>query len=585
MREGSLRRHAWLWATAVILAAAFVFNIRGYPLLDPDEGRNAEIMREMAETNDYVLPRLNELPYLDKPILLFAVGAAVMELLGPNELAARLPSLVFTVCTVLLVGWFAAREYGAGAATTAMIATAATPFTLAYSRTVIFDSALTFWVVLAVFGFYRALDAERHPRTRSLGDTANRPLPGSPAVLYLALAWGAMALGVLTKGPIALGLPLMIMLPYAGWRRRLRALWDPTALLTFAALVLPWVFAVSRELPDFIGYALGTETLTRLTTTALGRTGPFWYFIVILPAATLPWSVVAIAALRGFGRPTERRLMLYLLWVVIPLMFFSVSHSKRPQYVLPLVPAISLIVTHIWHGPQRSPSGVRAGATVLVAMGLSFMAGSRWIPTLVPATAEIAAAIPGVALVLGASCLLSGLAAWLWRGHRQRALLALSLPIAVIPFASTDLMAAIGHHRSARMLAQSITRVAPPTAQVIGVETFPLSLPFYLRRTVILSTRTARELTSNYLARDPRRWMQLPGTPLRHQDWWRLASLDCDRPRVFVVRSGHDTVRQELAERLPIIIDTGRYVALGPCGTTDLARAKETARGLRRPAP
>ena len=106
------RQTAWLLAAAALLLLAFAFDLGGYALLEPDEGRNAEVAREMAESNDYVVPTLNGLPYLDKPALYFVVGASLMEVLGPTELAARLPSLLFTLGTLALVFWFGMRMSG-----------------------------------------------------------------------------------------------------------------------------------------------------------------------------------------------------------------------------------------------------------------------------------------------------------------------------------------------------------------------------------------------------------------------------------------------------------------------------------------
>lgn len=566
----------WLAGSATLIAIALVFNLNGYPLIDPDEGRNAEVMREMASSHDYVLPQLNGLPYLDKPIVYFAAGAAAMELLGPTELAARLPSLVFTLGTLALVGWLAAILFGRDSVATAVIATAATPFTLAYSRIVIFDSALTFWVVLALVGFYRAVEAAR-PRP-----------PRHSAFWWRALAWGAMALGVLTKGPIALALPLMVMVPYALWRRAARALWDPTALLVFVALITPWVFAVSQEVPDFLAYVVATETFGRLTNTELGRTGPFWYFLVLLPAAALPWSVIYLSGARRLPLGSDHRMVFLLAWILIPLVFFTLSQSKRPQYVLPLVPAIGLLVAGLWHRAPRPSPGIRTAGVVLVGLGLFLIAGAGSFPHLVAATPAIAAAIPRTALLLGMACVAAGAAVWWWRARREIVLFALSLPLAVIPLVSRDLMSAIGSYRSAREMAREIEAVATPATQIIAVEVFPPSLPFYLRRTVTLSTADARELTSNYLVHDPQLWLRAPGTTLRPRDWWREAALTCRQPSVFVIRSSDGRIRDELSERLALIIDTGKYAAFGPCGVTDLAgdrsRTPANSRGTDLPS-
>src|SRR5436305_4252283 len=128
------RSRAALWAAILwcaLLAAALAFRLGGYPLLDPDEGRNAEVAREMAASNDYLMPRLDGLPYLDKPVLFFAAEAAAMEVLGPTEVAARLPSLLCALATAGLAGWFAARLYDRGTAWRAATAAAAAPLAVA----------------------------------------------------------------------------------------------------------------------------------------------------------------------------------------------------------------------------------------------------------------------------------------------------------------------------------------------------------------------------------------------------------------------------------------------------------------------
>jgi 4-amino-4-deoxy-L-arabinose transferase-like glycosyltransferase len=309
-------------ATTILLAAGFLYQVDGYALLDPDEGRNAEVAREMAQSNDYVLPHMNGLPYVDKPVLFFATQALLMEALGPTVLAARLAPLLFTTAAVAVVAWFAGIMFGPGGRGTALVATATTPFVLAYSRTVIFDSAVMLWVLLALIGFYQ---------------TVERRVDGRAAGWWAALAWAAMGLGILTKGPVALALPLMVAAPYALWRRAARALFDPAAILLFAAIAMPWVFAVDQDVPGFLTYAVVTETARRLTTDELGRTGPLWYFVVIFPVAALPWSAVLLGALwqrrSAVRQPPDHRAVFLAAWMLVPLLFFTLSQSKRPQYL------------------------------------------------------------------------------------------------------------------------------------------------------------------------------------------------------------------------------------------------------------
>ena len=574
----------WLIACIALCVAGLTHNLSGYALFDPDEGRNAEVAREMVESSDYVLPHLNGLPYLDKPILYFATGAIAMKILGPTVLAARLPSLLFTFATIALVGWFARRIYGRGAGITAAIATAATPFTLAYARIVIFDSALTFFVVLPLVSFYLAIEERigggQAVRRSGGEDAADNTSAGEEGTGggegWSALAWVAIGFGVLTKGPIAVVLPLLVSFPFAIRYRAWRTVADPVGLLLFAAIVAPWVIAVSLRIPDFLHYALITETAGRFSTSELRRTGPFWYFLAIFPAATLPWSLMLAGSCRRCfeQRDSEgcldRRIVFLLLWIALPLLFFTLSQSKRPQYVLPLVPAVALLISGIWHNRAATLPGARWGAVGLITLGLFFICASRVIPGLVPANQEIAAAIPGTAVLLGAACLAGGILVWFAHRSLELVLLACSIPVAAIPFSSHALMRAIGNDRSAEVVAAAISAAAGSPVRIVGVGVYPPSLPFYLRHTIIVSTADGGELTSNYIPRHIREYRGF-GFPLRHADWWREALLSCSEPTVFVVAAENADAREALS-RLSLLVTTDKYAAYGPCGLATLAR-------------
>ena len=548
-----------LGLVGVILAFGFLYGFAGYPLLEPDEGRNAEVAREMAITNDYVLPRLNGLPYLDKPVLFFAVGAVSMEMLGPTEFAARLPSLVFTIATLMLVWGFGRRHFDAETAITATIATAATPFVLAYSRTVIFDSTLGFFAVAAIFALYESIEASS----------------GERATWWRAGAWGAIALGVLTKGPIALALPLLACVPYAFMRRRLTRLLDPLSGLVFFALVLPWVFAISQEIPNFVRYVVVTETASRLVSNELGRAEPWWYFLAIMPAAALPWSLVALANARRLGAklrgPDSHHVRFFLSWLVVPFVFFSLSTSKRPQYILPLIPAIGFLCAVAWR-QRESVREVRLVGIGLGLIGLFLMGMHDHIAGWVSASEHVASRIPSTAVMLGAVCTVAAALVIGGVRHRSVAILGLALPIAAISIVGAGLMSAIGTDRSTRDLAQAIDALAGPDAQVITIESFPTSLSFYLRRPVIIATDNGSELTSNYLLRHFDAWKDAP--TVRPADWWREALLECRRPRAFVTSVRNEATRRELAAALPTIAVTRKYVAYGPCGVSQLASSR-----------
>lgn len=554
---------------AALLVAAIAFRLGDVPLVDPDEGRNAEVSREMLASGDFVVPHLDGLPYLDKPVAYFAAGAVSMAVLGPTELAARLPALLLALATALLAAGFGRHLYGREGAWTAGIATAAAPLTFAFARTVIFDSMLTFFVVGSIMAFYLAVEAAKGPR-----NSARR------ALLWTALAWACMGFGVLTKGPVALALPLLVAAPFAAWRRSSRSVWHPAGLVAFAVVVTPWVAAVSHRVPGFLHYALVTETFERLTTDKLRRTGPVWYFVPYLLAGALPWSIVALVGSfgrwrRSHGRGTVDPGTVFLaLWIAIPFVFFSLSQSKRPQYILPLIPAVALVVAGLWarRGEKALP-GVRGAAGAWIAFGslLVILSGALGALPRVTArmTPELASLVPGTALAIGLAAIVGGATAWASRRRFAAVLLGLSFPVAALPVAAGALLEQIGLQRSTLELAGEIRPFLGADTQLVGVDTYRPSLSFYLRREIILSSDTGAELTSNYLVASRKQYLGVPGSTLQPASWWREALADCAIPRIFIVPHGDEAASDELSQRLRRIGDGQRLTAYGPCEADD----------------
>jgi 4-amino-4-deoxy-L-arabinose transferase-like glycosyltransferase len=496
----------------VVIAALFI-HLGGFPLFDADEGRNAEVGREMAVTNDYVMPRLDGLPYLDKPILYFAAEAACMEVLGANELAARLPALLFTLATAAVLFAFARRVWGEEQAWIAAIVMLSLPLTMAFSRTVIFDSALTFFIVGAIVAFYFAVE-----------DGGKR---------WTLLAWAAIAFGVLTKGPVAILLPLIIAIPFALLRKRFRALWSWGGLAIFIVIIAPWVWAISRAVPDFLHYVVVTETAQRLATKALKRTGPPWYFIPYLLGGALPWSFVALFGTRRDDVRARDARLYVILWIVIPFVFFSISQSKRPQYILPVMPAVALLVAYLWSDESRRRIGTRAAAIVFMLLGALLIAAPIVISArhMKPGVLE---ASESTAITLGIVALLCGIAAFALERRAHVAMIALTLPVILIPLLGNPLMNAVGERRSTRTF---IAKLRPYTngVEVVGVEAFTGSMAFYLGRPITVISPDAEEFTSNYLIRHYDRFANATGSPLRTTD--RIATMFDGTPRVFIVRN------------------------------------------------
>jgi 4-amino-4-deoxy-L-arabinose transferase-like glycosyltransferase len=520
------------WWLLVVLVALSI-HLGGFPLLDPDEGRNAEVGREMAATNDYVMPRLDGLPYLDKPIVYFAAEAAAMEVLGPTEVAARLPAFLFTIAGAAFLWWFAKRVSGSDEAIIAAIVFPSTPIAVAFSRTVIFDSALALFITMATAFFYLACEEDSRKWT--------------------ALAWLAIGLGVITKGPVAIALPLIVAIPYAIWRKRFRALWSWAGLALFILAIAPWVYAISRAIPDFLHYVLVTETAQRLATKALKRTGPPWYFIPYLLAGALPWSIVLLASPRAIDR-RDRSTIYLLLWIVMPFLFFSISQSKRPQYILPLMAPVALLIARIWRDARI---GSRIAGIVLMILGVALIGAPRFVHII----AEYSDAANVSSLVLGIAFLIGGGLAFM--KSRDLSLIALTIPIIAIPFAANPMMRAIGSRRSeSTLIAQLRPRVTPRT-EVVGVEAFTGSMTFYLQRPMIVVTPDAEEFTSNYLIRHYANFAG--GGSIKPLPWLDTALADAGTPRIYIVRVNDAVRRAQFARHgLSVVAVDARYVAYAP---------------------
>jgi 4-amino-4-deoxy-L-arabinose transferase-like glycosyltransferase len=554
------------WIAAVLLAAvALGWGLGTYPLLEPDEGRNVQVAREMVRGGDWVLPHLNDLPYLDKPAPYFAAVALSMRAFGESEGAARFASLLFIVGTALIV-WRLGRRMGPpGTGEIAAVAFATMPLTIAFSRTVIPDPALAFLETLTLAAAWRGFTDEH----------------GAEA--WFAFAWAAIGTGAVTKGPVAIIMPLLILGVFglvAGVR--LRPLFALKAWPWMLVTGLPWFIAVTQRRPDFPRYAFVYESLERVATTTHGRGGPLWYFVPVLLAGSFPWIVPAVSgavsALRGWSRrrePASRAALFLASWALVPLVFFSFSQSKLPGYYLPALPGVALAAgmflatarTDLALTRALARSATVAGA-LLLALAAAFVLGSRPAGSAPWLTAAERAAAPGFALAFAGLLLAAGAGA-LWAARRRRVLTfaaVLALPMSAVPVLGGPMMKAIGRDRSSQDLARAI-ETAAPGVRVAGLAAYPTSLRYYLDRPVLLATATGREMTSNYVASRLEEFRAMPGSPLRPAAWWRPAVTLCDTATVFVARRGSPEA-DSLAVYVRLLATGGaanRFVAFGPC--------------------
>jgi len=475
---------------ALLLAVAavpYLYALGRWPLLEPDEGRNAEVAREMLELGRWGVPHFNHLPYLDKPAMLFWLTGGSFMLAGTTEFAARLPATVSALATVCLTYALTRRLTDRPRALLAAAVMATAPLVLVFARLAIFDMPFTAFVTLALWCLVCA---------RLYGGTT----------WLLPAAGLAMAAATLTKGPVGAALPLL------GWFAGRGALAPPrerasratvlVSVLLFAAAVGSWVAVVVRHEPDFLRYALVDETFLRFTSVArFHRGAPIYYYPLTLVWGFGAWCVVLLATAPELVRlrrqeTREAQAARFAARVAAAmLLFFALAASKRPQYLLPaLVPLAILCALGAARRPERAAAALGIlGAAAIVTGGAMAVAAYRGFHL---EGAERSAASVHVLTVAGLV-----LAAWgaltvaarrfgAWSAMACAALLAPVLGLLLLrplePWAEM---------RSGRGLA----RLLPPGAKVISFQAFHTSLPFYLRRPVPLLSGTAGELTSNYV--------------------------------------------------------------------------------------
>ena len=335
----------------------------------------------------------------------------------------------------------------------------------------------------------------------------------------------------------------------AAHRKALRVLFPILGILAFAVVIAPWLWGVTQVVPEFLRYVLVTETVERMATKALKRTGPPWYFIPYLIGGALPWSIVAISNWKELRRRDDAQLFL-ILWLLIPFVFFSISQSKRPQYILPLMVPVALMIARMWEATRT-----RATAIVLTAFGVLFAAAPLFLHR-AKMKPEIASVADGTAIAFAVAFLLGGILALVAK-RREVIFIALTIPLLAFPAASTPVLRGVAERRSAKSFVEELRPHLTPQTPLVGIEAWTGSMQFYLQRPITVVTSDASELTSNYLMRRYDRFTSDPSSPLKP-----LATFQVRPGAVYVVRNDDAPHRANL-ERLGfhVVADGAHHVA------------------------
>lgn len=518
----------------------FFGGLGSVPLLDPDEGRYAEIPREMLASRDFVTPHLDGVLYFEKPPLYYWLNAAAIAALPSPEIASRLTGACFGLAGLGLTWLLGCAMGGRRTGLLAAIVLGTAPLYVALARAAIIDMVVTFFLSATLVCFWFAQEGDSERRSRLL-------------LWYGAFA--AAALATLAKGLIGIVIPgavaFLFLLFTRRWSVLRRVPWVSGPLL-FLAIAAPWHVLAARRNPDFLWFYFIHEHVLRYATAEALRQQPFWFFGAVLLVGLLPWSGLLPAVIALLRRSTERlrdrpALVFLLIWAGFVFLFFSASRSKLVPYILPALPPLAVLMAlAVAEAAEREGNArrwLRAGA----ASG-ALLLGLLTVPFLWASLGRIAVFSPRVSPVLFAFALpalamaLAAAAIWWRRGGTEEGR-AWGLPaMAAAAVLLVGCLWAAGPRvavdSSSHELAGFLKQRLGPQDEVYAYDCYPQSLPFYLGRLIgVVRYRGELGFGIDHLPAQVRS-LRFP-TSGQFQDRWRSSRL------VYLVLEGRDLRKME----------------------------------------
>lgn len=471
------------WAVACALAVLWFGTLELRGLFAPDEGRYAQIPQAMLATGDWITPRLNGFKYFEKPPLQYWATAVIYKLFGEDEWTARLWPALVGFLGAGVIAWIGTVSAGrrVGGLAGFMLATSLGYFLAGQYLTL--DMGLTFFLTCALAFFIKAQCAD---------------LPDPVRARWMLFAWSALACAVLSKGLVGIVLPGLALGAYMALARDfrpLRSLAVAPGVGLFMAITAPWFLLVQDRNPEFSRFFFIHEHFERFALPGHHRPGPWWYFIPVMLAGTLPWTPLVLRAFLGAVRQrdsTDRSSLNIDLLLAISaatiLLFFSLSSSKLPAYVLPALPPLVLLAARRI-GELEAKEFLRdialVGALAAAAAGGAclLLARTGSFPPLAPAAPWFLLAL--LALLAGGA----GATLLARRQHVGYAGLLLGLAMPMVAQLALAGAHTVDELRSTERVFESVfgeKRAETDTTPFYSVGTFDPGLPFYLGRPVVM---------------------------------------------------------------------------------------------------
>jgi len=482
-----------------ILTALWLTDIGVRKLANPDEGRYSVLAMHMADTGDFITPRLNGLKYFEKPPMQYWAAAAAFNVFGKSEWSARLYTGLCGLLCVLIAAYTAARFFTREIGLFTGLALIACPYFVALAEIITLDMGLTFWTTLTVCAFML-----------SQREAAADETPARSRLAWLCVAAIASAGAVLSKGLIGIVFPGAVLFVYcllnADWSRLLRINWW-IAIPLFLLVVSPWFVMVAVRNPEFLQFFFIHEHFQRFTTTQHRRVEAWWFFLPILFVGVLAWALLLLPALVRAWRdeasnslPTTgnsmssavkkpfKPLRFALIWAVFIIVFFSVSGSKLPAYILPTFPFLAMLIAYFLAStPGRSIAWyvmpIPALALVLAYVLTTLPAKRANNPMELALYTDYGAILVAAFIVFAIGTAIA--TACFWRGTK----VSRRWGVAAVAAASVFMVQRIdtGYEtlspmQSGYALAQSIKQKLTPETRLYSVDTYDQTLAFYLGR-------------------------------------------------------------------------------------------------------